>query len=49
MTLPKEKPEQKARRLANEHWDWLVLLLGKVYTDAFTHGYKHGYKDGKNG
>ena len=31
-----------SRRLAHEHWDWLVEMLGQQYVEAFVHGYKHG-------
>ncbi len=30
-----------AKKLADEHWDWLVVLLELMYKDAFIHGYKH--------
>ena len=33
-----------AKRLAQDHWDWLENLLGTVYRDAFEHGHKHGYE-----
>jgi hypothetical protein len=37
-----------ARRLAHEHWDWLVEMLGQQYVEAFVHGYKHGQERGNN-
>lgn len=39
MTKPKIETSKK---LADEHWAWLQVLLEKVYKDAFIHGYKHG-------
>ena len=33
---------EEAKRLAEEHWEWLSSILKKVYIDAFVHGYKHG-------
>ena len=35
----------QARKLANEHWAWLVVWLEMVYKDALIHGYKHGWDD----
>ena len=36
-------PERLAdpETLAQEHWDWLGPLLGKIYKDSFEHGFKH--------
>lgn len=34
--------EEEARKLAEEHWKWLEVLLHKVYVDAMIHGIKHG-------
>ena len=42
----KVEQELHATQLANEHWERLQTLLGKVYKDAFIHGYKHG-KEGR--
>ena len=39
--------EEEAKRLATEHWDWVVRWLEIVYKDAFIHGYKHGYDKAK--
>ena len=35
----------EGRKLAEEHADWLLDLLRKVYVESFEHGYKHGLKD----
>jgi len=32
----------EAKRLATEHWEWVVRWLEMIYKDAFIHGYKHG-------
>lgn len=52
MTVPKEKPEQKARRLANEHWNWIEGFLNQererqrfLFIEGFLHGDKHGRKE----
>ena len=37
---------EKAKKIANEHWDWLETLLRKVYIDSFIHGFKHGIEEG---
>ncbi len=37
--------EEEATVLAQEHWNWLVRLLERIYKDAMIHGYKHGYED----
>ena len=37
-----------AKRLATEHWEWVVRWLEIVYKDAFIHGYKHGVQDKNN-
>lgn len=41
--------EEEARKLAEEHWEWLESLLvvqremeKKLFIDAFIHGTKHG-------
>ncbi len=34
-----------AKKLADEHWAWVVRWLEMVYKDAFAHGYKHGQQD----
>jgi len=35
----------KAKKLADEHWEWLERLLEYVYKSAFEHGYKHALED----
>ncbi len=37
--------EDEARKLAENHWEWLESLLHKVYVDAFLHGIKHGKEE----
>ena len=37
---------EKAKAIAEEHWEWLEPYYHKIYVDAFIHGYKHG-KEGK--
>ena len=43
--------EEEIRQLAEEHWEWLrailLVIVGKVYIDAFLHGYKHGKEEDK--
>lgn len=34
-----------AKKLADEHWAWVVRWLEMVYKDAFIHGFKHGKED----
>ena len=31
----------RAKKLADEHWEWLGPLLELIYKGAFVHGYKH--------
>ena len=40
--------EEKAKKLAEEHWKWLETWLRIVYVDAFVHGYKHAVEDLKS-
>jgi hypothetical protein len=37
-----DKEKAEAKRLADEHWAWIVKWLEMVFKDAFIHGYKHG-------
>lgn len=30
-----------------EHTEWFISTIEKIYEDALRHGYKHGYEDGK--
>lgn len=39
---------EEARKLAEEHWEWLESLLHKIYVDALVHGIKHGGEDEPN-
>ena len=32
----------EAKRLADEHWEWLGPLLEYLYKGALIHGFKHG-------
>ena len=34
--------DEDAKKLAEEHWEWLESLLHKIYVDAMVHGIKHG-------
>jgi len=34
--------KSEARKLAEQHAEWLFPFIKKVYIDAFIHGYKHG-------
>ena len=45
---------QQARKLAEEHWEWLQSVLQvqremekRLFIDAFVHGVKHGRKGRK--
>ena len=39
-------PQQtEAKRLAEEHYNWLETWIHLIYVDAFVHGYGHGYED----
>lgn len=44
----KGNSNQKARKLAEEHWEWLESLLHKIFIDAFIHGYKHSQQEVKD-
>ena len=56
--LPKIDPLERAKKLANDHWEWLGGLfdrldvedsIGKyLYKTAFKHGYKHALEDIKS-
>ena len=41
----KEIVEHRGVRLAEEHAEWFIEVIRKVYIDAFVHGYKHGVSD----
>ena len=48
------KPNKTPRQLAEEHWNYIELLLfqqrlieKKLFIDAFIHGYKHGKESKK--
>jgi len=41
------KRTEEAQKLAEEHWEWLELLLHKIYVDAMIHGIKHGQDNTK--
>jgi len=34
-------------KVVEEHTEWFISTIRKIYSDALRHGYKHGYKDGK--
>ena len=36
---------ERARKLANQHWEYLSNRIGLFYKDAFVHGYKHAVED----
>jgi len=36
---------EKAKKLADEHWDWFGKTIEMIYKDAMIHGYKHGVED----
>lgn len=39
--------EEKAKKLAEDHWKWVETWLHMVYVDAFIHGHKHGGENKK--
>jgi hypothetical protein len=36
-----------AEKLADEHWEWIKVLLEYLYKTAFQHGYKHAKEEEK--
>ena len=36
---------EKAKVLAEEHWEWLEPIIKRFFIDGFMHGYKHGIED----
>lgn len=34
-----------AKKLAEEHWEYVGSICRKMYIDAFIHGYKHGVEE----
>lgn len=38
---------EKAKELADAHWEFLVRWQEMIFKDGFIHGYKHGYEDAK--
>lgn len=44
-----EEQLQRAKQLAEDHWNYLSLRIGELYKDAFVHGYKHRIEDEKDG
>jgi len=36
---------EKAKKLADEHWEFLQKCKEKEFKDGFIHGYKHGVED----
>jgi len=43
----KRNKMERAKQLAEEHWEWLEKWLHMIFVDAFVHGYKHGKKERK--
>jgi len=41
----KRKKMERAKLLAEEHWEWINKWLHIVFVDAFVHGYKHGREE----
>ena len=41
--------EEKAKELAEAHWDWVETWLHMIFVDAFVHGYKHGSVKSREG
>ena len=39
-------PENEAKRLAREHWEWAAPWLETAYREAFEHGFQHGFQHG---
>ena len=37
--------EEEARKLAEDHWKFLVKWHEMIFKDGFIHGYKHGKED----
>lgn len=35
----------RGKDLAEEHANWFIPMMRKVYVDAMVHGYGHGYED----
>ena len=33
--------DEEARKLAEDHWEWLETHFHILFVDAFMHGYKH--------
>ena len=36
---------EKAKILAEEHWEWLEPIIRRFFVDGFIHGYKHGIEE----
>lgn len=41
-----QKVRSRPVALAEDHSEWLMDFMKKVYEEAFIHGYKHGFDDG---